>query len=113
MRQGASHRDEVLASAPQLACAVQHHWQVQQNFLSSASREKGNPWFAKVDSKFGRAWLPRRLRERQIRERMSYVLGCNTAFAVVVPFERKDHQHAIDELLHSPDAALLPRPQLR
>src|SRR5690242_8055642 len=49
----------------------------------------------------------------KISQRMTDILGVHAALAVIVLLEREDHEHAIDELLHAPNASLLPRPKLR
>src|SRR5581483_11233289 len=81
--------------------------------LSSCSQaaERSSAWpdqaHARARGFAGNLW------RSEIRQRMAHVLSIHTTFAVIVLLEGEDHEHAIDELLHAPNAPLLPCPKLR
>ena len=111
-RQSARHRDEILILRSQNANCFQHHRQIQRDFPLAASRQQLDPRLRLIDTELLGKLLPRDLRHWQIGQRMAHILGLHLPIAIVAFLERKDHQHAVDKFFHTPDAALLPRPQL-
>src|SRR5579859_6657842 len=92
-RERARHWDQILVSLPQALRTLQHYGQIQQEFLLAASGQQSDPRLGGVDTVSPGKFLPRNLRQRQIRQRMSNVLGYDSALSVVILFEREDHQH--------------------